>query len=58
MPDKFKLPWENQETYLEVEKALRLPRLYVPVMAHSSGIAEVFVTPGTSETGGHLGKSV
>lgn len=44
-----KLPWEDAETYLEVESVLKLPRFYVPVMDHSSGIAQVFCTPEISK---------
>jgi hypothetical protein len=58
-PDK--LPWKDRETYYAVQSALKLPRFYVPVMDHSSGVAEVFTTPNMSEKQGPpglLGKSV
>lgn len=53
-----KLPWKDRETYYEVQTALKLPWFYVPVMDHSSGIAEVFVSPKTSTGQGPLGKSI
>lgn len=53
-----KLPWKDAATYREVEKILHLPRFHVPAMDYSSGVAEVFVHPQTSEGGKRLGTTM